>query len=448
MIITDTPFTAIFRMMFALTGGRVPEHRSDVFNLPLSCQDYIDKESFDTKSIQTEFMEILKTIASPDSSKTFEIIQNNVKKIRNFYKENFKIELPQKPDTIGEMAVIFICEHIFIRASFMKDLKKCLNRERSKIATKFSISDINDKIEKLTPYFDFLLRESNPFSLLSYYMLDHKNIVELNQASNIKYFYSNKQDCFKNITNAINIKRINESCDSDESNTTSPLLNYDILLGEAGKVYSSLSENNYEVGLIASKNRFSNELVFEIASTILENTDFYFCEGLTVHQLSHDITHTILKHIHDSYFKYEGTKKISIRKFLELSVSRYMGGRSIRNYYYYLKMCSKIYGSAEENIKSLSEPTKESIDVSEIIYSEDNCYDDISIAKIHLSRKMCEGAKNMEFVHYPKVLKEIIKLTKRSEYHFLYNLSDYRIARDILMTHFCRDNKEIENMND
>lgn len=443
MIITDTPFTTIFRMMFTLTGGRVPEHKDNTLNLSLNCQDYINKESFDTKSIKNEFIEILKTIASPDSSKTFEIIQNNVKKIRNFYKENIKLNVEDQFPTLGNIIAKFIYEHIVIRTSFFKTLKECLNNERT-----LDKSKISTKIERLTPYFDILLRESDTLSLLAYYYLDFYNVVEVSQVAAIKQYLDKKQDCFKYLTNAINNKKPSKTEISEGTKTTSPLLNYDILLGEAGKVYSSLSENNYEVGLIASKNRFSNELVFEIASTILENTDFYFCEGLTVHQLSHDITNTILNHIHDSYFKYEGTKKISIRRFLELSVSRYMGGRSIRNYYYYLKMCSKIYGSAEEYIKCQIETAGNSIEVSEIMYSEDNYCWDNSFSKIHLSLKMCERAKNMESVYYPKVLEDIIRLTKRSEYHFLYNLSDYRIARDILMTHFCRDNKEIENKND
>lgn len=439
MLITDTPFTAIFRMMFALTGGRVPEHKENILNLSLSCQDYINRESFDIKSIQNEFMEILKTIASPDRLKTLEIIQNNVRKIRNFYKENIKLNIAGQSPTLGDIIAKFIYEHIVIRTSFFKNLKECLNNERT-----LDKSKISTKIERLTPYFDFLLRESGTLSLLAYYYLDLYNVVEVSQVTTINQYFDKKQDCFKYLTNAINNRKPSKT----ETETTNPILNYDILLGEAGRVYSSLSEYNYEANLIASKNRFSNELVFEIASTILENTDFYFCEGLTVHQLSHDITHTILNHIHDSYFKYEGIKKISIRKFLELSVSRYMGGRSIRNYYYYLKMCSKIYGSAEEYIKCQIETAGNSIEVSEIMYSEDKYCWDNSFSKIHLSLKMCERAKNMESVYYPKVLEDIIRLTKRSEYHFLYNLSDYRIAQDILMTHFCRDNKEIENMND
>ena len=114
--------------------------------------------------------------------------------------------------------------------------------------------------------------------------------------------------------------------------------NYDKLLGVAGTIYNKLMIEYNHIGLIDSTNRFSHELIYEIASQL-------FCHGLTPDQFAHDITNSIINYIHNNTTDKNNNKYsdiVKIKKLIGELVIRYLDGRLIKHYYYYLRMCSNI----------------------------------------------------------------------------------------------------------
>lgn len=122
--------------------------------------------------------------------------------------------------------------------------------------------------------------------------------------------------------------------------TPSQIRNYQSLLGMAGRTYSKLKSLYKEEGIFEEQGCLSNELVFDIAGSIIQYTEFYFCRGLSTSRLAKDIMDSMIDYLHNGLMDRE--EYMSDEQFVDALFSRYIGNREIHSYNYFLKMCIKI----------------------------------------------------------------------------------------------------------
>jgi len=121
------------------------------------------------------------------------------------------------------------------------------------------------------------------------------------------------------------------------------------LLNHSGDVYSELVHLNSAIGYIHSENLFSDIIVSEISETILNNTNFYFCRGLTPTVFAKDLKEHIIHYLHHNQISIEQDEHKTLYALTEELDNNYFKNRTIRNYYYFLILCARFVGSLKTN---------------------------------------------------------------------------------------------------
>lgn len=287
---------------------------------------------------------------------------------------------------------------------------------------------LKEKIGKLNQFFTYILSPKDEQTLLHSYL---RNIYTTKESLN--EFADSIANGFYPILYADNntFDEIVKEKERYQIPTYYPILNYQTLLGMAGELYDKLHTAYFQCGLIPSKYFFSNELVYEIAEKIIERSNFYFCHNLTINQLAHDIADSIIDYIHNSL---AAEQIVSKELTIQYLVKRYLGTRAIGNYYYYLKMCAKIYESAIK--RGIYNTQCVQMDGNEnYIFSNDSTSFKIAISYISKAKGFHDNDR-----YSIDILIEIVQQTHKYNYSFLYGLRDDVIMRDILLTFYSREN--------
>lgn len=210
------------------------------------------------------------------------------------------------------------------------------------------IRHIKNMMESMKSYIEFLFIKTNKVALEKYYNkeLAIGNIGSLstdiptNMPANELEKYRDKFDeVFTKITTA------NEEINNNGLKTQ-PYCYYD-LLNDAGKVYDELVYLNNQIGCVSDPGIFSTVIVDEIAETILNNTNFYFCRDLTPSVLSKDLTKHIIHYLHHNQPLIDENETLdSLVRQLD---QNYFCNRKIRNYYYFLILCARFVKTLRTN---------------------------------------------------------------------------------------------------
>ncbi|MCM1139303.1 MAG: hypothetical protein NC453_12105 [Muribaculum sp.] len=305
-------------------------------------------------------------------------------------------------------------------------IKKLSSDERYKDLFKQTNADVlTRKISRLKQFFMSVLSPKDEKTLLDVYIMD---IYPTDEEQN--NFADSLSNGLYPILYADNntFHEIVKEKERYQIPSYKPILNYQTLLGMAGVLYNKLHTAYFQCGLIPSEDFFSNELVYEIATKIIERSDFYFCHNLTINQLAHDITDSIIDYIHNSLADRSKQKELLIPYL----VRRYLGARLIRNYYYYLKMCAKIYESAL-NKKIYSTQCAQNDGNGNYIFSD-------NVISFKISDLCVKEAERFTNVFSIDILSEIVRYTQLYNYSFLCGLKEEDIMHDILLTFYSREN--------
>ena len=141
------------------------------------------------------------------------------------------------------------------------------------------------------------------------------------------------EDIFLDSNNRKEVKDYEDKVQSKHGSLPK-IRNYKSLLGMAGRTYSKLRDVYKEEGLFEEQGNLSNELVYEIAGTILEYTDFYFCRGLSTPRLAKDIMDSMIDYLHNGLMVRETGQ--NDESYVNGLFNRYVGNREIKCYYYFL----------------------------------------------------------------------------------------------------------------
>lgn len=120
----------------------------------------------------------------------------------------------------------------------------------------------------------------------------------------------------------------------------SQIRNYQSLLGMAGRTYSKLKSLYEKEGIFEEQGCLSNELVYDIAGSIIQYTKFYFCRGLSTSRLAKNIMDSMIDYLHNGLMEKE--ECMTDKEFVDALFNRYIGNRDIHSYNYFLKMGIKI----------------------------------------------------------------------------------------------------------
>lgn len=131
-----------------------------------------------------------------------------------------------------------------------------------------------------------------------------------------------------------------------EGVTSCPYCYYD-LLNDSGAVYSELAYLNGAIGYISNLNVFNDLIVSEIAETILGNTNFYFCRGLTPSVFAKDLKAHIIHFLH--HYQPVINRNEDVESLTDKLDNNYFKNRKIRNYYYYLILCARFVETLKTN---------------------------------------------------------------------------------------------------
>lgn len=194
-------------------------------------------------------------------------------------------------------------------------------------------------LDSLKDYIEFLFLKTDKATLEERYR-NHPLLESANASVKIKVINPDKITAtFKKIFDANNaiIK---------EGVTSYPYCYYD-LLNDSGAVYSELAYLNGAIGYISNVNVFNDLIVSEIAETILSNTNFYFCRGLTPSVFAKDLKAHIIHFLHHHQPVIE--KNEDVEYLTDNLDNNYFKNRQIRNYYYYLILCARFVETLKTN---------------------------------------------------------------------------------------------------
>lgn len=201
---------------------------------------------------------------------------------------------------------------------------------------------IKQKFRRLSRYIKYALVKGDRMSVDNYYKNHLKDESKKAYAKDIEQHAIN----FKNSLNKIT--QINDQILKDGVSSV-PYCYYD-LLNDAGELYHELVYANNKIGIITDSEVFSSMIVDEIAETILKNTNFYFCRGLSAPELSKDLTKHIIHFLHHHQPKLEETG--SLKLLIEQLDRNYFSNRQIRHYYYFLILCARFVNTLKSNWNS------------------------------------------------------------------------------------------------
>ena len=186
-----------------------------------------------------------------------------------------------------------------------------------------------------------------------------------------------------------------------------PYCYYD-LLNDSGDVYKELEYLNEEMTFITNKKQFNNLIFNEIAETIIANTDFYFCKGLTAQVLAKDMNAHLIHYLHHNQPEIE--KGQDVGYLANILFNNYFKGRKIRNYYYFLILCARFVGALKTN------------------WQGDKIF-------MNIDKQDVEGF-NFE------AKKVLFRTIKKSNYPYLEDLTDDEIWRHVLATKAENEDKD------
>lgn len=221
-----------------------------------------------------------------------------------------------------------------ITDDFEKFLSNCSQYDKTR-------ESLTKLFTKLKPLLKNSLRGDSDLELMASYFKDKGKEDEY------AFIFLNKiWKCYEDIfLDSNNRKEVKDYKDNIYPKYSSPpqIRNYNSLLGMAGRTYSKLLNVYKEESLFEEQGCLSNEIVYDIAGTILEYTDFYFCSGLSTPRLAKDIMDSMIDYLHNGLMLREAGQTDEC--YVSSLFNRYVGNREIKSYYYFLKMCVKVYQS-------------------------------------------------------------------------------------------------------
>ncbi|MCM1441734.1 MAG: hypothetical protein NC115_00180 [Bacteroidales bacterium] len=196
--------------------------------------------------------------------------------------------------------------------------------------------------KELYPLLRISLRGNSNIELMIWYFKDKKEFFDSEDNFLIKIWRCYK-DIFLDPNNMKVVKDYNNNVCKKYPQSSAKIKNYRSLLGMAGRTYKQLVEVYHLEGIFEKQEYLSDEIVYNIAGTILEYTEFYFCHGLSTPILAKDIMDSMIDYLHNGLMKKEEGQ--STDNYINALFNRYIGNRDIKSYYYFLKMGVKIYHS-------------------------------------------------------------------------------------------------------
>lgn len=326
------------------------------------------------------FLQNLKNIGTDDVVYKLRYIANDVKSI---YLKLGLISISQEYVSLKLME--------FLTDRFNKFVSK--EKEGNTLTKEFEI---------VYQYLEFSMRNTAPKDLIAYYIFD--NFTKNNDKGSIQEINNEYKQEFESlfipiITSKQNKKR--KDFKIDKSNTKDNIIeNYFQLLSKCGKIYKGIIKFYKNYGISINESSYNHEITYDLASTILEISDFYFTHNMTPEQLAHDITNHNIHFIHHE--RPEALDGESPDHFMSRLMANYFLNREIKNYYYFLMMCARAYYALKKNWEC--KPPK-------------------------LYKNISELSKFNE-----QSLKLIYQSVKSQNYPFLDGLTENDVTRHILLT--------------
>lgn len=233
--------------------------------------------------------------------------------------------------------------------------------------------NVHALMRDLSPLIKKSLRGDSYLDLLASYFKDkgkHEHYVN--------DFLNKIWSCYEDIfLDANNTKEIIYNGEIREKHgTDSRIKNYRSLLGMAGRTYCKLISLYKKEGIFEEQGCLSNELVYDIAGSIMQYTKFYFCRGLSTSRLAKDIMDSMIDYLHNALMLKDAG--MSDQDYVNALCNRYIGNREIHTYYYFLDMCIKICQSISAEQPGCSKETQNfciSDDMKKLIIANIKRYD-------------------------------------------------------------------------
>lgn len=221
----------------------------------------------------------------------------------------------------------------------------CKQESLNKTTDKTPLKDLNTTtmtlLDSLKDYVEFIFLKTDKATLEAWYK-NHPLLESANSSAKIDTIAPDKITAtFKKIFDANNeiIKK---------GVASHPYCYYD-LLNDSGNVYSELAYLNSAIGYISNGKVFNDLIISEIAETILCNTNFYFCRGLTPSVFAKDLKAHIINFLHHNQPIIEENE--DVESLADKLDNNYFKNRKIRNYYYFLILCARFLETLKTNWK-------------------------------------------------------------------------------------------------
>lgn len=209
-------------------------------------------------------------------------------------------------------------------------------------------------------YIEFCLREieDSENDKLFHYLLDYSNEGKIcnedNGDSEIMEKYINDfEEIFIPIIFSKENKKENNALEQKykdpQISEDKIISSYFQLLSYSGILYNELKHVYKKYGIYIGNDNYDHDVVYEISKTILTISDFYFTHGMSVSNLAHDITNHNINHLHHN--QPDANDGDTEKMFMSRLIKNYFENRTIKNYYYFLIMCSRAYHSLKKNWK-------------------------------------------------------------------------------------------------
>lgn len=346
----------------------IAKYSDDAPHLIKESSEALDSTQISQNVIDTRcemiFYQIAKTLENPHEESVY-IVESLFEQLKLYYPYNGYIQRlynscdKRSDEDIEDFAVATISEDFSCFLSkYIKD-----DSDNKKLAQLF---------KSLSPLLKNTLRGSSYIDLMASYFKDEGKQEEyaIEFQNRIWKCY---EDIFLDSNNAKSVYYKDAESPVPKHTSTPQIRNYDSLLGMAGRTYTKLKTLLATEKIFDEQGNLSNELVYDIAGSILEYTDFYFCRGLSTSRLAKDIMDSMIDYLHNSLMERE--KGMTDNNYVDALFNRYLSNREIHSYNYFLKMGGKICHSISSEYDKKSEDLCIPDTIRELIIENINRYD-------------------------------------------------------------------------
>lgn len=272
--------------------------------------------------------QIAKILKDPSEDEVY-CLEALFMQLRSFYPYEYILEVYNSLDGKSAEDIEDFAVNI-IMADFDDFLSKHQQWENYK-------DNVHALMKDLSPLIKKSLRGNSYLDLLASYFKDKgKNEYYVNDF--LLKIWLCYEDLFLDTNNTKEVKYNGKIYKKHE--TPPQIKNYKSLLGMAGRTYSKLISLYKAEGIFEEQGCLSNELVYDIAGSIMQYTEFYFCRGISTSRLAKDIMDSMIDYLHNDLMVRDAG--MSESDYVDALFNRYIGNREIHSYYYFLKMCIKI----------------------------------------------------------------------------------------------------------